>query len=28
MNTAVHTKKDLDRVLLAFEKVGKILEVI
>ncbi|AKM83148.1 glycine C-acetyltransferase [Candidatus Woesebacteria bacterium RIFOXYC1_FULL_31_51] len=28
MNTAVHTKKDLDKALLVFEKVGKTLKVI
>ena len=28
MNTAVHTKKDLDKSLLIFEKVGKELKVI
>lgn len=28
MNTAVHTKKDLDKALLAFEKVGRELNVI
>lgn len=28
MNTSGHTKKDLDKALLAFEKVGKILKVI
>jgi glycine C-acetyltransferase len=28
MNTAVHTKKDLDKALFVFEKVGKTLKVI